>query len=565
MENAMQFDFEFRSRRSNIMGKRGMVASSQPLATLAGLDILRAGGNAADAAVATAAMLNVVEPFSTGIGGDCFVLYFESSTKSVHGLNGSGPAAQSADLERLKRAGFSRHPLYTGQAVSVPGAVGAWSALLERFGRMSFSDVLTPAIQCAFEGYAVTEWIGSAWHLMEPRLKREKVNHTLPKYQQFNGPAQPSGYEFLVDGRPLKAGDWIALPTLGETLKQLAAEGKDFFYQGDFAQRLCQHVQKYDGWLQPADLAGYEAEWVEPLYADYHGVRLYECPPNGQGLAAIMAVKIAEGFDFAKMDWVQRTHTLIECMRLGFLEALRYVADPLFNDLPYEKLMSEAYLQNQRELIDPNRAIENLPIKTSPVGEDTVYLSVVDCDGNACSFINSLYIGGGTGLVVPGTGVLLQNRAGLFSLDPAHPNALEGGKRPYHTIIPAMLTQNGELLASFGVMGGFMQPQGHLQVLSNLVDLGHNPQQALDMPRFCLKITDGDGVGANDPGGEVYLEKGFDFDQLAALRLKGHHIEPLSGWQRILFGGGQIIQRDPQTGILTAGSDPRKDGCALGY
>ena len=561
----MQFDFEFRSRRSNVMAKNGIVASSQPLASMAGLDILRNGGTAADAAVAVAAMLNVVEPFSTGIGGDCFVLYRDNTSKKVYALNGSGPAAQSSSLDALKCAGYKQYPQFTGHAVSVPGTVAAWDALLQRFGRFSFKEILAPAIQYAVAGYPVTEWIGSGWSMMETHLLRNKPDKELPKHLQHPGPKQPSGNEFLIDGRAPKVGEWITLPTLGETLKRIASGGKDCIYQGDFARKLCDHVQKYGGWLEPSDLAGFEPEWVEPIYADYHGARLYECPPNGQGLAAVMAAKIADGFDITAMDHVQRTHTLIECMRLGFLEALQWVSDPHYQQTPYTDLFSDDYVRSRQNLINPQRAIQKLETALSPTGDDTVYLSVVDGEGNACSLINSLYMGGGTGLVVPGTGVLLQNRAALFNLDPGHPNALEGGKRPYHTIIPGMLTREGELFASFGIMGGFMQPQGHLQVLVNLVDLGLNPQQALDLPRFCLNVQEGKGIGAEDPGGEVYLEKGFSFDELAALRKKGHRVSPIQGRDRVVFGGGQIIQRNPLSGVLIGGSDPRKDGCALGW
>lgn len=560
----MQFDFEFRSRRSNVMAKQGMVASSQPLASLAGLDILRAGGTAADAAVTIAAMLNVVEPFSTGVGGDCFVLYFDSTTKNVYALNGSGPAAQLSNLDALKQAGYEQYPHFTGHAVSVPGAVGAWDALLEQFGRFSMNEALTPAIQYAIEGYPVTEWIGSGWRLMETHLLREHGDEEPPKHLQHPGPHQPSGQEFLVDGHAPRVGEWMTLPTLGETLQRIALDGKDYFYKGDFAQQLCDHVQLYGGWLEPSDLAGYDPEWVEPIHADYHGVRLFECPPNGQGLAAIMAAKIANGFDLVNMDHVERTHILIECMRLGFLEAFQWVSDPHYQQIPYGQLADD-FVSSRRSMISPQQAVRHLPTVFSPTGDDTVYLSVVDGEGNACSFINSLYMGGGTGLVVPGTGVLLQNRAALFSLDPNHPNALEGGKRPYHTIIPGMITKEGELFASFGIMGGFMQPQAHLQVLSNLVDLGQNPQQALDMPRFCLNVQQGKGVGAEDSGGEVYFEKGISLDGLAALRKKGHHVAPITGRDRFVFGGGQIIQRISKTGILIGGSDPRKDGCALGW
>ena len=542
-----------------------MVASSQPLASLAGLDMLRAGGRAADAAVAVAAVLNVVEPFSTGIGGDCFALYWDAATKHIYALNGSGPAAKNASLDELKQAGYTQYPLYSGHAVSVPGTVAGWSALLDRFGVMSLSDVLAPAIHYAFEGYPVTEWIGSGWQQMVGKMWREQEDGELPKHQRLNGPKQESAREFLVNDCAPCVGDHVKLPTLGETLRRIVSEGKDYFYEGDFAESLCDYVQKYDGWLEPGDLSGFEAQWVEPIYADYRGFRLYECPPNGQGLAAIIAVRIADGFDLANMDVVDRTHTLIECMRLGFETALKWVSDPEFTNIPYEQLLSEDYVIDCRRKILPGKAIKHLQTPEGTVGEDTVYLSVVDREGNACSFINSLYMGGGTGLIVPGTGVFLQNRAALFSLDPEHPNALEGGKRPYHTIIPAMITIENKLYASFGIMGGFMQPQAHLQVLSNLIDYNHNPQQALDLPRFCVNIDGGEGVGALDPGGEVFIEKGVEFDTMATLRRRGHRVSPISGRERGIFGGGQVILRQPENGVLIAGSDPRKDGCALGY
>ncbi len=561
----MQYDFEFRSRRSNVLSKNGMVASSQPLATLAGLDVLRAGGTAADAAVAVAAAFNVVEPFSTGIGGDVFALFWDAKEKQIFALNGSGPAAQNASIDAIKKAGYEKYPQFTGHAVSVPGTVAGWAALLERFGKKSLKDVLSPAIRYALEGYPVTEWIGSGWKLMEGRLLRDQVDEDLPRYQRRIGPQQPSAHEFLVDGRAPEVGELVKLSTLGETLQNIASEGKDFIYEGEFAKKLCDYVQQYSGWLEPSDLSGFEAEWVQPIHADYHGIRLHECPPNGQGLAAVMAARIANGFDVAEMNNVDRTHTLIECMRLGFTEALQWVTDPHFEEIPTEMLFSDSYIQQRRELIRTDEAIKHLQSGIQPVGDDTVYLSVVDGEGNACSLINSLYMGGGTGLIVPGTGVFLQNRASLFSLDPEHPNALEGGKRPYHTIIPGMLTRDGELFASFGIMGGFMQPQAHLQVMSNLVDYAHNPQQALDMPRFCLNVSIGSGVGSEDPGGEVFLEKGFSFDEMAALRLRGHRISPIHERQRAVFGGGQIIQRNPETGVLIAGSDPRKDGCAMGW
>ncbi len=558
----MQYDFKFRSRRSNVLSTRGVAAASQPLAALAGLDMLRAGGNAADAAVAMAAALNVVEPFSTGVGGDCFALYWDAATRRVYALNGSGPAAKNASIEEVRRMGYEQMPRFMGQSVSVPGTVAGWTALLERFGTLPLAEVLAPAIRYALEGYPLTEWIGSGWELMASRLLRESVDESQPRHLQRSGPPQPSGHEFLVEGHAPRVGDVVTLPTLGETLRRIAKEGKDYIYEGEFAERLSAHVQRYDGWLTPEDLHGFEAEWVEPITADYHGVRLYECPPNGQGLAAVMAVRIAAGFELGEMTPNERTHILIECMRQGFTEALQWVSDPHFEAIPYEQLFDSDYIESRRAMIRADRAIPHLETGIQPVGEDTVYVSAVDGAGNACSFINSLYMGGGTGLVVPGTGVFLQNRAALFSLDPVHPNALAGGKRPYHTIIPGMMTKDGELYASFGIMGGFMQPQAHLQALSNLVDLGYNPQQALDMPRFCLDVDGGGGVGAADPGGLVHLEPGFDADALAR---RGHRVDTVRGRGRALFGGGQILLRDPESGVITAGSDGRKDGCVLGY
>jgi len=561
----MQYDFEFRSRRSNVLSTKGIAASGHPLASIAGMDMLRRGGTAADAAVAAAAVMSVVAPFSTGVGGDCFALYWDAKSKQVFGLNASGHAAKRASIEELRALGYDHFPRFTGHAVSVPGTVAGWSALIERFGNLSLHQVLEPAIRYAIDGFPLTEWIGHLWQLMAGRLLRESVDDSIQKELQRPGPSQFSAHEFLVDGHAPGFGDLVKIPTLGQTLTRIAKEGKEYIYEGDFARKLCDYVQKYGGWLEPSDLSGFEAEWVEPIYADYHGVRLHECPPNGQGLAAIMAAKIADGFDLAGMNWVERTHTLIECMRLGFTEALQWVSDPNFTEIPYSHLFSDQYIQSRLSLIQSDQALRRLKSEALPAGKDTIYLSVVDGQGNACSFINSLYIPGGSGLVVPGTGVLLQNRAALFSLDPEHPNALEGGKRPYHTIIPGILTQNGELFASFGIMGGYMQPQAHLQVMSNLVDFAHTPQQALDMPRFSLNVGAGDGVGSEDPGGEVYLEKGLNFDDMAELRSRGHLISPIAGYRRVVFGGGQVIWRNPETGVLVAGSDPRKDGCAIGW
>ncbi|RME62918.1 MAG: gamma-glutamyltransferase family protein [Caldilineae bacterium] len=557
----MNYDFVFRSRRSNVLARHGMVATSQPLAAQAGLEILRAGGNAADAAVATAAMLNVVEPISTGIGGDCFALYWDAQTKTVTALNGSGRAPAAASIEELKQLGYTKMPRFTGHAVSVPGTVAGWADLLERHGSMTLADVLQPAIRTAEEGYPVTEWIARGWATQVPKLLRA------PGWESGdldNGPEQQSGHELLIDGRAPRAGEIMRIPTLAQTMRAIAAEGKAAIYTGAFAQKLSEHVQRYGGWITPADMAAHTSTWDEPITADFGPVRLYECPPNGQGLAAIIAVNLAAGFDLADMSETDRLHTLIECMRIGFADAQQWVCDPRKVDIPLEGLVSKAYADQRRAEIDPHRAAHRVPYGAPMAGSDTVYLSVVDGDGNACSFINSLYMGTGSGLVVPGTGVSLQNRAALFVLDPEHPNALAPNKRPYHTIIPAMTTRNGELHASFGVMGGYMQPQGHLQMVVNMVALGMNPQHALDAPRWSL-AGPAAGLGAEEAGGLVMVEEGWPFSVLSELSQRGHRLAPLTGRARAVFGGGQIILRDPETGVLTAGSDPRKDGCAVGW
>ncbi len=557
----MDFDAVFRSRRSNVRATRGMVATSQPLAAMAGLDMLKTGGNAADAAIATAAMLNVVQPTSTGIGGDCFALYWDAKTKQVTALNGSGRASAAASIDEMKRLGYTKMPNFTGHAVSIPGTVAGWSDLLERHGRMSLADVLRPAIWHAENGYPVSEIIARGWASQVKKLLRS------PDWASGdldNGPEQPSGHELLIDGRAPLPGELMRIPTLGETLRGIAADGKDYIYRGEFARKLSRHVQQYGGWITEADMAAHVSTWDDPISADYRGVTLYECPPNGQGLAAIIAVNLAAGFDLAAMSPADRVHTMIECMRLGFADAQQWVCDPRMSDIPLDDLVSPAYAARRRVRINPLTAAQNVPYGDPMAGSDTVYLSAVDGEGNACSFINSLYMGTGSGLVVPGTGVSLQNRAALFVLDPDHPNALAPNKRPYHTIIPAMTTRDGELHASYGVMGGYSQPQGHFQMLVNMVDLGMSPQKALDMPRWQLAWP-GNGVGALDPGGLIEIEEGWDFAVLAELTRRGHRLAPVDGFGRIAFGMGQIILRDPETGVLTAGSEPRSDGCAVGW
>ncbi len=557
----MEPNTDYCSRRSNLLATRGVVATSQPLAAQAGLDILKAGGNAADAAVATAAMLNVVEPISTGVGGDCFVLYWDAESKSVSALNGSGWAPAAASIGELEHLGYARMPTYTGHTVTVPGAVAAWSALLERHGSVSLSEALQAAIWTAENGFPVTELIARGWQTQVKKLLRAS---DWESGDLDDGPPQPSGEELLVEGRAPRPGEIMRIPTLGRTLRGIAAEGRDYVYGGEFARLVSEHVQRYGGWMTMEDMAGYTVDWVEPVSASYRGVTLYECPPNSQGLLTILAANLAKGFDLTAMAEADRVHVMAECMRVAFEHARRWICDPRRVNIPLDELCSDAYSDRLRGSIELGRVARGAPPVNNPDREgDTVYLSVVDGDGNACSFINSLYMGTGAGLVVPGTGVSLQNRGALFALEPEHPNALAPKKRPYHTLMPALITRDGELYASLGVMGGYMQAQGHFQMLVNLVDLGLSPQVALDVPRWRLGAEDGDLRHAAPT--ILLVEEGWSESTLTELTRRGHCLRRVSGFSRQLFGGGQIILRDADTGVLTAGSDPRKDGCAVGW
>jgi len=522
-----------------------MVATSQPLATAAGLELLAKGGNAADAAVAAAAALNVTEPTSTGIGGDMFALYFDAQTGQVTALNGSGRAPASLSLERLQREGIRELPPFHPYTVTVPGACAGWFDLIARHGSRPMSEILAPAIRLAEEGFPVAPITAYFWQRgAECQLK-----------------AAPNGQELTVNGRAPSAGEIFRNPGLARTFRRLAEEGPAVFYEGEIARAIVEVIRQAGGCLSAEDLASHTSTWETPISVTYRGLRVYECPPNGQGLTALLALNLLEGFDLSSLASLStsRLHLVIEALRLAFADARWYVADPAFAAIPLEALLSKEYAASRRRLIDPQRATVN-PQRGSPVvSSGTVYLSVVDQWGNACSLINSNYMGFGTGIVPKGWGFTLQNRGHNFRLDPSHPNALAPRKRPYHTIIPAMVTRPdvaGEsLFASYGVMGGFMQPQGHVQVLSALVDDGLDPQAALDLPRFCIDVE--------DAGGRVAIEEGMPPETFAALAERGHPVYWVSGYERALFGRGQIILRDAQTGVLCAGSDPRADGCAM--
>ena len=528
----------FDSRRSTVHAKNGMVATSQPLAAMAGLQILMQGGNAVDAAVASAAVLNVVEPESTGIGGDMFALVWNANEKRVHALNGSGRAPAAASIDELKSKGYRNMPDDGVFSVSVPGTVHGWETILNAHGSMPLFEVMQPAIRYAEEGFPVSDIISHQWSGQASRLAQ-----------------YPSGYEMLLDGRAPKPGEMMRLTTLGKTLRAIAEGGPEAFYTGKVAEKMSSFVQEHGGWITTEDLAHHTSDWDEAISTDYRGITCWECPPNGQGIAALEAMNIAEGFDIAGMgaQTAGAYHHLIEAMRLGFADAYRYVADPRKAEVPVSQLTTKSYAAQRRKLIDSTKAMNTVPYGQPFGGSDTVYISCVDGKGNACSFINSVYSNFGSGLVVPGTGIVLQNRASLFSLEPEHPNALEPGKRPFHTIIPAMATREDEMYLCYGVMGGFMQPQGHLQVISNMTDHGMDPQQALNALRF-LVTSD-----------SVVLEEGLALNVINDLKSRGHQVQMARGYSRVGMGGGQIIQRDPETGVLSGGSEPRKDGCAVGW
>ena len=546
----MSQEFTFSSRRSPVYGRNGMVAASQPLAVAAGLEVLAQGGCAADAAVATAAALNVTEPTSTGLGGDCFALYYESRRGLVFALNGSGRAPAGLTLERLQREGMEKElPPYHAHTVTVPGACAGWCDLVTRFGRLPLSATLAPAIRLAEEGFPVAPATAYFWGRSIERLLNA-----------------PGGRDMLLDGHAPGAGEIFCNPGLAHTLRRIAEDGKAAYYHGEIGEAVAHAVQAAGGCMTVEDLAAHHSTWDTPISILYRGLRVWECPPNGQGLAALLALNLLEGFDLASLDALsaQQLHLQIEAMRLAFADTRWYVADPSFNPAPLEWLLSKDYAEQRRKLIDPHKAVLDQQCGTPTPGSDTVYFCVVDGEGNACSFINSNYMGFGTGIVPSGWGFTLQNRGHNFSLDPSHPNALVPGKRPYHTIIPGMLTTDGDpasglphqLYAPFGVMGGFMQPQGHMQVVIGLVDDGLDPQAALDRPRFCIS----DGTA----GGQVALEEGLLDATIAALQQMGHPVQRVSGYARALFGRGQIIRREAASGVLCGGSDPRADGCAMG-
>ncbi|KAJ7357247.1 gamma-glutamyltranspeptidase [Mycena albidolilacea] len=562
----------FSSRRSVVYSTKGIVAASQPLAVEAGLEILRKGGNAADAAVAVSAALNVTEPSCCGIGGDAFCLFFDAKTKTVKALNGSGHSPQKLTLEYLRQRGLTGPsiPLTDLNSVTVPGAAAAWVDTIEGFGsgKVTVSDVLEPAIRLAEEGVPVSEIHSLSWQKSENLIKN----------------ASPNGDEMLLNSKAPLQGQIIKLQNLAQTFREVATHGKDGFYKGRVAQAIVELIQSKGGLMELDDLAKHKTTFVDPIKYTYanagkdDGVTLYECPPNGQGLTALIALGILENLQeqgtikpLLEMEHnsAEYLHVLIEALRLAFADTQWYVADPEAEHVPVETLLSKEYLASRAKLIDPLKTNPKVVHGNPTNSSDTVYFTVADQWGNACSFIQSNYAGFGTGAIPKGCGFTLQNRGSGFVLAENHPNGLKGGKRPYHTIIPAMATRGDELFLSYGVMGGFMQPQGHIQVLQGMLR-GYTPQAALDSPRFCISAGSPDTQtqhtgNAGDINSEVYIEEGIPAETVEKLREMGHDARQVTGFQRAMMGRGQVIQKltDPSGRFVwAAGSDLRADGHA---
>jgi len=539
--------------RSEVIAANGMVATSQPLAAQAGLDLLKSGGNAVDAAIAVNACLGLMEPTGCGVGGDLFVLLWDARSRQLHGLNASGRSALDSSLQQMQAAvkalGEEQIPQKGPLSVSVPGCVDGWFRLHERFGKLPIQEVLKPAIHYAEFGFPVSDVIARDWQ------------RSVPLRAEFPGFLDT----FSVDGKrgPLKGEIWKN-HALANTYRILAEQGRDAFYKGEQAKTMAAFLEHHGSFLRYRDFSEHHSDWVDPIRTNYRGYDVWELPPNGQGLAALQILNILEGFDLAGMGFgsADHIHAFIEAKKLAFADRARLYADPEFFKNPLNRLLSKDYATSQRERVDLKRAA--LEITPDPIGlkkGDTVYLCTADSQGNMVSFIQSNYHGIGSGMCPPGMGFGFQTRGCAFALDPDHANAYQPGKRPFHTIIPAFLTMDGHPLCAFGVMGGDTQPQAHAQIVMNLIDFGMNLQEAGDAPRI-IHSGDSEPTGkVMADGGVVDLESGFSQLVLQELTNRGHKIVPGSGY----FGGYQAIWRDPETGVYTGASESRKDGHAVGW
>lgn len=514
-----------------------MTATTQPLAAQAGLDVIKMGGSAVDAAVAIAACLTVVEPTSNGIGGDSFALVWSGG--KLHGLNSSGPAAALADAQVLRDKGCKEVPLYGWEPVDVPGAPAAWAELNRRFGRLSLKDVLAPAIYYAEHGFPVSPTVSMLWKKAFAGFAKKL------RGEEF----EPIFKSFTNGGRTPEAGEIWRNPDQAASLRKIAESGASAFYTGELAERLDEFSKRFGGWLRSEDLAAFSPEWVEPITASYKGYDIWEIPPNGQGITALMALNILKRFELPERECAASYHVQLEAMKLAFAEAAAEVADPRYMRRSAAELLSEEFAERRAALIDPRRAGEYTPEGGSKGG--TVYLAAADGDGCMVSMIQSNYRGFGSGLCVPGTGITLHNRGNNFSLDPDSPNCLAPGKKPYHTIIPGFVTKDGKAVGPFGVMGAFMQPQGHVQVIANMFNFAMNPQEALDAPRW--QWFSGKKVG---------LEHGVPLHVAQELAAMGHDVR--IDHEFAPYGRGQIIMRD-RSGALVGATEPRADGYVAVY
>jgi gamma-glutamyltranspeptidase / glutathione hydrolase len=528
------------AQRSVVMGTHGMTASSQHLATLSGYKILARGGNAVDAAVAMASTLSVVEPYSIGLGGDAFALIYLAKEKKLVGMNGSGRAPYRANLEQFADRGIREMPERGILSVTVPGALDGWAQAVEHYGRLSLSEVFRDAMDYAEDGFPVTEIISGEWSHLERILLS----------------SESSAKAYLRGGKAPEPGQVFVNRDLARTYKKIVQEGVKTFYEGEICQAILKTSTQSGGLFSEQDLKDHLTAWVEPLAADYRGYTIYELPPNGQGLTALEMFSILEGYDIGSLghDSPEYLHLLIEAKKAAFQDRDHFIADPDFETIPVDRLLSKDYAGEIRGRIDLNKA--SLPVQRhggAKAGSDTAYMTAVDEERNVCSFISSLFMGFGSGIVVDGTGIVLQNRGRSFSLDPKHANRIAPHKRPMHTIIPGMVFKDGEFVMSFGVMGGDMQPQGHVQLLINVLDFGMNLQEAVDTPRI-----------RHLQGPDVFVEEGIPDGVLSDLARKGHHlIRDRSTVNEV--GGGQVIYFDRDQGVLLGASDRRKDGCAIGY
>ena len=539
-----------RAGRSEVVAEHGMVATSHPLATQIGLDVLKAGGNAIDAAIAANVALTLMEPTGNGIGGDLFAIVWHADSESLYGYNGSGRSPQSLSLDWFLEQGFADIPQRGPLPVSVPGVVDGWFALHERFGSASMDSLLQPSIDYARNGHPVPELIAWYWE------------RSVPILSEWPGFVD----QFTIDGRAPRAGEIWKNPYFADTLEILIREGRDGFYKGELAQRIADYMAANGGFLSYEDMASHRGEWIEPVSTNYRGVDVWQLPPNGQGVAGLQILNILEGYDLASYGFgsPEHVHLFVEAKKLAFEDRARHYADPDFMEVDVSWLISKEYADQRRELIDPERAARSVEAGHPALNQgDTINLATADRHGNMVSLIQSNYRGMGSGMTPPGSGFILQNRGEMFVLREGHPNSFAPGKRPFHTIIPAFLTRDGKPWVSFALMGGGMQPQGHAQIVINMVDFGMGLQAAGDAPRIHHSGSTeptGQAVQMTD-GGIVNLESGFPYETVRALMKRGHRVQ----WALGPYGGFQAVMRDHEFGVYRGASESRKDGQAAGY